>query len=170
MAKCIIKFFKSIIMQTLTINIPEGFRVKSFDEKTGEVSFEPVPKDIKERIKTFEDVLEYHNYKRDIAEFELECTKRAYTKDEIAYRKIKLIAEALNEGWTPDWSNSNERKYLPYFNMGSPSGSGFSYDGYVRWHAHSAVGSRLCFKSRELAEYAGNQFEDIYKEFLTLNN
>jgi hypothetical protein len=54
--------------------------------------------------------------------------------------------------------------------MGSPSGVGFSYVDCVRWLTSSDVGSRLCFKSSELAEYAGKTFESIYKDFLTLNN
>ena|SRR5690554_5143251 len=155
-------------MQTLKINIPNGFKIKSFDESTGEVNFEPIPKDVKERIKTFEDVLEHHGYKRDVEDFELECKKRAYTKDEIAYRKIKLIVEALNEGWTPDWTNSNEYKYYPWFRLGSPSGGGFSSYDCANDCTHSGVGSRLCFKSRELAKYAGNQFEGLYKEYFVL--
>jgi hypothetical protein len=156
--------------QTLKINIPDGFKIKKFDEQTGEVSFEPLPKDILERIKTFEDVLEYHNYKRDVQAFVLECQKRAYTADEIAYRQVKMIVEALNEGWTPDWSNSNQPKYYPWFVMSSPSGSGFSFYDYDCWNSFSNAGSRLCFKSKELAKYAGETFTEIYKEFLTLKN
>ncbi len=151
-------------MSTLKINIPEGFKIKSFNEKTGEVSFEPIPKDIKERITTFTDVLKHHNIiARDFAH---QCDK--LSDDEVAYRKIKLITEALNEGWTPDWTDGTN-KYWPWFKMGSASGVGFSYHGYGRWYSFSLVGSRLCFKSRELAVYAGEQFEDIYKDFLTIN-
>lgn len=156
--------------QTLKINIPDGFKIKKFDEQTGEVSFEPLPKNIQERIKTFEDVLEYHNYKRDVQAFVLECQKRAYTADEIAYRQVKMIVEALNEGWTPDWENGKWDKWYPWFVMGSPSGSGFSFDDTDGWNTDSTAGSRLCFKSRELAEYAGETFTEIYKEFLTLKN
>jgi len=155
--------------QTLIINIPDGFKIKKFDETTGEVSFEPLPKDVKERIKTFEDVLEYHNYKRDVQAFVLECQKRAYTADEIAYRQVKMIVEALNEGWTPDWSNQNQYKYYPWFVMGSPSGSGFSFDDYVVWRTNSCAGSRLCFKSREIAIYAGQQFEELYKDYFVMS-
>lgn len=155
-------------MQTLKINIPYGFKIKSFDEKTGEVHFEELPKDIKERIKTFEDVLEYHNYDKDTSAFELEYQKRAYTTDEIAYVKLKLIAEALNEGWKPNWEDWNEFKYHPLFKMNSSSGCGFSYLCHDYVYSFSTVGSRLYFKSRELAEHAGKHFTDIYKDFLTL--
>lgn len=123
-------------------------------------------KDVKERIKTFADVLT--ELKIDPQDFH----NRTYQldADTKAYEQVKLIVKALNEGWTPDWENSNQYKYYPYFEMGSPSGGGFSYYVCDFWVTLSFVGSRLCFKSSELAKYAGTQFEDIYKEFLTLNN
>lgn len=86
------------------------------------------------------------------------------SKDEKAYKMLKTITEALNEGWTPDWSNSNQPKYYPYFKM---SPFGFCGTVYVWARSDSPVGSRLCFKTAALAEYAGKQFESIYKDLLT---
>ena len=151
-------------MNTLKIEIPEGFEVEKFDTTTGVVSFKEKPKNIKERIKTFSDVLKHLGIDEDDFNEENE----GLDADEIAYRKLKLIVKALNEGWVPDWSNSNETKYFPWFRMGSSSGSGFAFDGCDSWITLSSVGSRLCFKSRELAEYAGKQFTEIYKEFMTI--
>lgn len=113
---------------------------------------------ITDRIKTFLDVID-----------ELKISSNfnpTGSKDEVAYIRLKLIAECLNEGWTPNWDDTNETKYYPYFDM--RSGVGFSDSLCDYWRANSCVGSRLCFKSRELAEYAGKQFEVIYKDFLTL--
>ena len=31
--------------------------------------------------------------------------------DEIARRKLETIAAALNEGWKPDWNNTDQYKY-----------------------------------------------------------
>ncbi|MCQ9638646.1 hypothetical protein MP478_04530 [Chryseobacterium sp. WG14] len=151
-------------METLKIQIPEGFQVESFDKLTGEVKLSPKPKNILEVIKTFSDVLDYLGIDED----EFNENNDELTQDEIAYRQIKLIVKALNEGWVPDWQNSNQTKYFPWFKMGSSSGSGFSYDDYDGWDTDSAVGSRLCFKSRELAEYAGKQFTEIYKKYMTI--
>ena len=152
-------------MNRLKINIPDGFVVDKFDEQTGEVSFKLKPKKVTERIKNFDDVLA-----------ELGIEKESFLKgiqdispDEVAYRKIKLIVKAFNEGWTPDWTNSNEYKYYPWFEMGSPSGSGFRFYVYGFWNTFSYVGSRLCFKSSELAKHVGNLFIDDYRDFLTLN-
>ncbi|NHQ66959.1 hypothetical protein [Elizabethkingia miricola] len=150
-------------MNELKIQIPEGFQIGAFDKVTGVVKFEAKPKEIKERIKTFNDVLQYHGIKSET--FAMECV--SLTDDEIAYKQIKLIASALNEGWVPDWNDRNQTKYYPWFRMGSSSG-GFSFHDYGFGHSASYVGSRLCYKSSELAKYAGTQFISIYKKFTTL--
>ena len=149
-------------MNTIKINIPEGF-TGAYDVQTNEVSFAPIPKDIKERILCFDDVL--HENKIDVAQF-LKSLE-GLSPDEVAYRKVKQIVKAFNEGWTPDWTNSSQYKYYPWFKMGSPSGVGFSSHVYASWIARSGVGSRLCFKSSDLAIHAGKLFEEIYKDFLT---
>lgn len=123
-------------------------------------------KKVIERIKNFDDVLQENGI--DKAEFY--DLQKVLTPDEFAYKQIKLIAKTLNEGWLPDWKNGKSDKYYPWFVMGSPSGGGFSLDDYDCWYTGSAVGSRLCFKSSELAKYAGTTFLEIYKSFMTLNN
>ena len=86
----------------------------------------------------------------------------------IDFRKCTVIAKALNEGWLPDWNNSNEYKYYPWFDMRS-SGGGFSFYDYGYDYSFSGVGSRLCFKSAELAEYAGKHFLDLYKSWMVIS-
>ncbi|QDZ63264.1 hypothetical protein I6H88_13685 [Elizabethkingia bruuniana] len=149
---------------TLKIEIPAGYEVDNFDPSTGEIKFREKPKDIKERIKTFADVLKYFG----IDETYFNEQNEDLESDEVAYRKVKLIVKALNEGWTPDWSDSDQYKYFPWFNMSSSSGAGFSFNDCDGWSTLSHVGSRLCFKNRDLAKYAGQQFESIYKEFMTI--
>jgi hypothetical protein len=149
--------------KTLKIKIPEGFEIDSFEASTGEIKLKATPKDIKERIKTFDDVLQINGVKREI--FENNC--QDLTTDEVAYKMVKEIVKAFNEGWTPDWTDSSQYKYYPWFKMGSPSGGGFSYDVDDGWRTASDVGSRLCYKSADLAKHAGQLFENIYKDFLT---
>ena len=84
----------------------------------------------------------------------------------IAYAKLVIIAEALNDGWKPDWSNMEEWKYYPWFDMSS--GSGLSFLGFADLYSLSFVGSRLCFKSAELAKYAVTQFKDLYEKYFVL--
>ena len=115
---------------------------------------------IKDRVKTFKDACEITGIDPSTV---LDAN---LSPDEVAYRKIKIITQALNEGWKPDWNNSSEYKYYPYFDM---RGS-FSYHDYDFWYPLSHVGSRLCFKSADLAIYAGQQFTDIYKDFMTFQS
>jgi hypothetical protein len=86
-----------------------------------------------------------------------------------AHYKLVIIAEALNEGWKPNWNDRSEYKYYPWFEVkaskNKPSGSGVSYDGCAYWGSYASIGSRLCFKSSELAKYAGKQFKKLYEQY-----
>jgi len=147
----------------MKINPPKGYKFGSIDQTSGAINLVEIPKDIKERITNFVDVLIVLNI--DGKEFAEQC--KGLSTDELAYKQLKLIVQAFNEGWTPDWTNGKWDKYYPWFKMGSPSGGGFSFSDYVYWRAGSCVGSHLCYKSSDLAEYAGKLFESIYKDFLT---
>ena len=89
-----------------------------------------------------------------------------------AHCKLIIIAEALNEGWTPDWSNDEEWKYYPWFDLEESlkkePGSGLSYGGCDIDGSLSTVGSRLAFKTRELAKYAGEQFSVLYEDYFLI--
>jgi hypothetical protein len=122
---------------------------------------------ITDRVKTFEDaciVLEI-----DPADV-LHSAHSDFLKPHIdsvnAYCKIIVISKALNEGWIPDWNDEDQYKYYPWFYFHSPSG--FRLNGVYYHYSYSGVGSRLCFKSRELAEYAATQFQNIYEQFFTI--
>ena len=85
----------------------------------------------------------------------------------IAFYKLTIIIRALNEGWEPNWKNWDEYKYYNYFFV--RSGSGFVYSFTHCASAYSHLGSRLCFKSRELAEYALSQFKELYLQYLLID-
>lgn len=126
------------------------------------------PKDITKRVKSYADacaVLGIEPVNEDV------LVKLGFTKDEIAYRKLKTIAEALNEGWQPNWTDCNEYKYWPWFEFESNS-AGFAYAITIHavTNANAYIGSRLCFKTRELATFAGKQFKDIYNDYLLIKN
>jgi len=118
---------------------------------------------ITDRIKTFEDGCEElgisNNACRPIFDEDED-------PDEIAYKKLKVIVGALNEGWIPDWNDSNQKKWYPWFNLSS--GFGFSDSNYFYTAAAAGVGSRLCFRDKLTSDYAGQQFIDLYEQFLTL--
>ena len=116
--------------------------------------------DVRDRIKTFEDALE-ETGRPNIPDFsDLPDDMRAYF---IAQYKMSVIVEALNESWTPNWNDSNEYKWRIWFTM---SPSAFAFDGSLCAYssAYSGGGSRLCFKSEELAIYCAKQFLDIWED------
>ena len=120
------------------------------------------------------------NYKK-IKTFEVACKAlklnpkkclpdfSAYPKEHqagmIAHAKLVIIAQALRGEWKPNWNDSNQYKYFPWFDM---SGSGFSCDGFAHDRSRSALGSRLCYQSSEVARYAGKTFLKLYKEYFTI--
>ncbi|MGQ0738387.1 MAG: hypothetical protein ACT4OJ_04940 [Bacteroidota bacterium] len=90
----------------------------------------------------------------------------------LAHAQLVIIAEALNQEandgkpWEPNWKNGLWDKYYPWFKLSS--GSGLSYGDCDDRRSHSTVGSRLCFISREVAEYAGKHYQKLYKQYFLL--
>lgn len=152
-------------------------------------------KNVMERVKTFEDacrelgkdhpfVLAYQN--TNLCDPEVADDN----KDILACLKLRIITDALNEGWKPKFT-IGEYRYFPYFrlysgediiriseeeqsrvvyrsNGGAGAGGGVSYAGASGGSAYvgAVFGSRLAFKTKELAEYAGKQFIKLYANYL----
>lgn len=113
-----------------------------------------------------------------------------YTKDFEAYLKLRIITAALNEGWEPQFTQ-DEWRWYPWFTLwtedelarkseewkqerclqpmtdhkGEWADLAFAGSYYAPSDSNANVGSRLCFKSESLAEYAGKQFIDIWMDF-----
>lgn len=122
-------------------------------------------------LKTFEDACKVLKLdpKKVIPDFS--CYPEKDRISMIASCKIVIIVRAANllengeEEWVPDFSNWGEPKYEIWFSYGRSS-SGLRSHDCDDWRAVSLVGSRLCFISREVAEYIGKQFIDLYNEYL----
>lgn len=159
------------------------------------------PKDIRERVKTYEDACEVLGIKPgDFGSMRFIDADGAmkpnlvlkFMPDEIAYFKLKVITKALNEGWKPKF-DGNEVRYYPWFwiytkkeyealnaedkkecrVVGRSSNNAVAYGGvagagagYASSYSRTGGGSRLAFKTRELAEYCGKQFLDLWMDFL----
>lgn len=125
------------------------------------------------KIKTFDDACNALQLDAMKALPDVSMMPEKHQKSITAYCKLIIIAEALNEGWQPNYSDTNEYKYYPYFwvkaDADNPAGVGFEDSVYDYWCTGTDVGSRLCFKSSDLSEYAAATFEDLYKEYLLLN-
>lgn len=152
-----------------------------------------VKKDITERVKTFEDACAVLGDEHPLVE-QHRCTDIRYkgdpkTEDLIAYLKLRIITAALNEGWEPQFT-VDECRYYPVFEFftqrefnemsddkkrrvvgrvyHNSSAGGylvFAYASIVPSFSCCDVGSRLVLKTRELAEYAGRQFIELYADF-----
>lgn len=159
----------------------------------GEETFKP--KDIMERVKTFEDacrelgedhpfVRSYNGYANNIHENNKNDT------DILAYLKLRIICAALNEGWEPQFTE-DEWRYYPWFTLWTEdelseksdewktdrhlistgeyqtdyAGLVCAYSDDAPSYSAALVGSRLCLKSDTLAVYCGKQFINIWADF-----
>ena len=100
-------------------------------------------KKITELVKTFEDARKLTG-RPDVPDFSnLPTDMRKHFE---AQYKMIVIAEALNEGWIPDWDNYNEYKYYPWFEM-SPSSFAFNDSNYDNANANAGSRSHLCYNN-----------------------
>lgn len=124
------------------------------------------------RPKDFKSIKTFANACTEVGTTEEEFNERikplGLANDTLAYEKLKIVAKAINNGWQPDWTNTNQRKWWPWFNLSS--GFGFSGSGYVYGHSGTNVGSRLCYESEAKSDYAAKQFIDLYEELITIKN
>ena len=159
---------------------------------------EPFVKNITEQVKTFRDACYVLGDEHPLVkqyQFIEASYKGHYpiTDDSIAYIKLRIINTALNGGWEPRFAK-DEPRYYPWFvfftqkefdqvkgdNKNSyavvrASSDPSAYVGLVYAGENAAssyldgdFGSRLVFKTRELAEYAGRQFIELYADFMLL--
>src|SRR6185369_16767828 len=117
---------------------------------------------IQDRVKTWDDVLEILGKDEDaITPYKKPKDKRERSIN--AFAKIQAISEVLNEGWVPDFNNTSQYKYYPYFQKKS---SGWVLCSYGDYRGYSFLGSGCFYRTSDLALYAGKEFEDIYKDYL----
>ena len=132
--------------------------------------------DICERVKSYADACAVLG----VGKMDEKAMKASgFRPDEIARRKLETITEALNEGWRPDWNNTDEPKYYPWFyikpgagkdaegkSYGAPAGLASANTNYAATYTNANFGSRLCFHERRTAAYAGDTFRDLYAQIL----
>ena len=151
-------------------------------------------KDIKERVKTFEDACEELGEDHQYVKAYREWMRISYAecKDVTAYLKLRIICAALNDGWEPTFDGYERRSY-PLFYMYSKKeyeeldgGKKKELRAITMSHGRVFVdtsvvcasatittiesgtsrSSRIALKTRELAEYCGKQFIDIWADYL----
>lgn len=120
-----------------------------------------------DRVKTFDDALALAGEK-DREEY-LKSVEGFSTPDELAYKKLKLITKVINEGWVADFFDYNQEKWVlwgGYLNRGASSGLLSAYFYSTSGNASAYIGSRLNFESKEKASYVGNQFKELWLDFI----
>jgi len=120
-------------------------------------------KPVMECVKTFQDACKLLKRDPKILPTVIGLPRKCQ-KSIVAHYKLMVIAEALNQGWKPNWKDTSQYKYEPIFEMDKP-GFGFSCTYSYYWRTFSYVGSLLTYKSSELAKYAGTHFLKLYKEY-----
>lgn len=122
-------------------------------------------------IKSFEDACKALNVVPSVPNFEGSPVK--HQKALLAHFQLIIIAEAINEGWQPNWADPNEYKYQLWPDIetdeSKPSGFGLSFNGYVHWHTATDVGSRLCFKDRDRAKYCFDTFLELWEDYFLID-
>lgn len=170
-------------MRKLEIEIPDGKMAQWVNNVLTLV--DEKPQNVMERIKTFEDAVEElsnraMNGDKDAGKLldEWKISSHVGSKDLLAYLKLRIITSALNEGWKPEFEEETERRYYPWFKLNTSRVVGrdgnfahvhfglvYADADYTSSYSYTIDGSRLAFKSKELAEYAGKQFVEIYEEY-----
>lgn len=115
---------KQMETKKVTIEIPVGKQAKWVNGVLTLV--DEAPKDITERIKTFEDAVEALGSNHTFVQ-QWNAVKSAFTGDEerkvclfpdtvdiTAYLKLRIITAALNEGWEPQFVKGEKRWYFWY--------------------------------------------------------
>ena len=114
-------------------------------------------------IKTFEDACAKEGIDPTVLP-DLSMIPEEFRKPLLAVYRLMIICKAINNKWVPDWANSSQYKYFPWYWVLS-SGFGFSHSHYGYAGTATAVSSRLCTDTSEKAMYIANQFEQEYKDY-----
>nr|DAE40054.1 MAG TPA: Poxvirus A28 family [Caudoviricetes sp.] len=176
----------------ITIPVPDGKRAEWINGVLTLVDEQKVDnRPVTERIKTFTDACNAIGDEHPLVKEYLRVADGNIILDDLyAYLKLRIIVAALNEGWEPKFEKG-EYRYFPWFYLYTKeqydelddeekwrcvlrSGySTFSFSGFVSCAAYhdaslssTSLGSRLTFRSRELAAYAGRQFIEEWADFM----
>ena len=123
------------------------------------------PDEINVKVDSFEAALEYLGRENNACMCGI---PDKHAKAMVAMYKLITIAEAWNkaDNFVPDYDNTNQNKWFPWFQKLGTPGFVFAYTTNAASYAYAYIGSRLCFSTRERAEQFGNQFIELWNEFL----
>lgn len=146
------------------INECEDGECNIFDFDCKEVE-EQEPKDI---CPDYDKACEYLGIN---SEFVFDC-EDAHRKAFMSLYMLTIIAQAWNkiDGFVPDYSNSRQDKWFPWFYYNKEhAGFVFASTFHTPAVTYAYFGSRLCFKSSNRARQFGEMFTDLFNDFLLFN-
>ncbi len=146
--------FESEIQLTQS-EIDEMFKASDSSQIKVLKKFFTIPLDIRDKVKSFIDACNVLNIDHK------SVFSPTDDKIDIAFKKLRIIIKALNEGWWPNWENENEYKYMNYWRMKG----GFSYSVTDYYATYTTVPSALCLKTNDLALHAADIAKEEYKEY-----
>ena len=116
-------------------------------------------------VSTYEKALDYLGRENNVCMCGI---ADKHGKAMIAIHKLITIAEAWNkaDNFIPDYDNTNQYKWFPWFQKRGTAGFVFAFTNYTSSYANATFGSRLCFSTSERAEQFGKQFIDLWNDFL----
>ena len=182
----------TVMKKTVEIEIPEG-KVAEWKEINGVMTLvltdEKDNRPVTERIKTFEDAVKATGMTLPFDDNQLSYLP----KDVVAYMKLCIIAAALNEGFEPHFTKDEYRCY-PWLYLytqeeidkmdkekkkklwlfggasdhGAYCGLAYAYSDRPQVYSYAYFSARLAVKSEALARYFGQQFIDIWSDYVAL--
>lgn len=140
--------------------------------------------DIKDKVKTFIDAVEILGRNNQTVNDYYDIANNTCAKDILAFAKLKVIAEALNEGWKPKYDIFDGSYYTSFEVINEEEFERLKENDKKKCLVYSLPDKEIIFaivssklsiaceafkiplKSRELAEYLGQQFLDIWKDYI----
>ena len=142
-----------------TISCPEGYEIDKQNSTFEKIVFKKVAGE----INSVQDAIEILGESDStVKQLRLLQSLEGVSDKFISEMEIEVVAKSLNEGWKPNWKDLNECKYFIWWAM---EGNYFNSVNYCYRVAETS--SRLCFKSRTLAEKAS---EILEKQFMNYYN
>jgi hypothetical protein len=98
----------------------------------------------------------------------LSAISKRFKKSLLAYYKLMVIFEAINNGWIPDFSISNQKKIVPTFEI-DPSGLAFSHLNLSAFVNNSKSSTLLCCGNPAKVKYITLKFEGLFQDYLLIS-
>jgi hypothetical protein len=134
--------------QEFKIEVPKGFEIDKENSTFEKIVF-------KEVNSAMDRIYKYHN----TTEKEFDELYKNIPNHVKAYEKECMVVAYYNKDWKPDFNNSSEKKWYPWFYI-----EDFRLDFCGSYVTASVVPARLLFKNENDLKEAVELHKDVFKE------